>query len=312
MESSVIGFNANEKLFARCLESWKIRKSGVDVINIHYSGSFGPFGIGLLPLKFSKVKIITSFHGPWHLEAKSAGKSNLRVLIAYLTQQSVTRMSHSVIAMSDSFASIARKFFKREIFVYPPGINLDAYHPNHPCLKLRNFQIQICVVRRLVPRMGIDSAIKALSILPEKYILLIIGKGPEKDNLIKLTFELKLTHRVKFLGHVSDLELKRILLESDLMLVPTKELEGYGIVVLEAYANCLPVIATPVQGLLEAIPSQFHSWALTEDTSHQAIADKILNLRPENIPTHSTLHSILSRNSWKLISDNIVKIYGKR
>jgi glycosyltransferase involved in cell wall biosynthesis len=309
LDSAVIGFIQSQCTASRLADSWNLRKSGIDVVNIHYSGSFGVLGLALLPIKFSRIKIVSTFHGPWHLEAKSAGKSKIRVLFAYLTQKSIFSMSDSIIAMSSSFALLASRFTKKKILIEPPGINQIENHKLHSNVKLISKEVKICVVRRLVPRMGIDLAITSLTFLPDNYILKVIGEGPEKPKLILLTEELGLQLRVKFLGHISDLELEEILLESDLMVVPTRDLEGYGIVVLEAYARCLPVIATPVQGLFESIPKEFHKWALCESISAEAIADRIRALKPAQIPTHLEFQSVLLKNSWDIIVPKILREY---
>ena len=312
IDSKVIGFSKKQNTISRLIQNWKIRKSGIDVINIHYAGSFGILGIGLLPIKFSKIKVVSTFHGPWHLEAKLAGKSKYKVLMAFLTQQSVTRASDSIITLSRAFEFYAKKFSRKRIIVQPPGIDSKITHPNHYNLKFKKDKISICIVRRLVPRMGVDLAISALNLLPNKYELQIVGDGPERDNLVAQTFKLGLDSRVKFLGHISDSDLEDVLLNSDLMLVPSRDLEGYGMVVLEAYARCLAVIATPVQGLIESIPAQFHVWALAENVSDEAIAERVLKLKIESLPSHSEFQSVLSRNSWDAVFQRILKEYSAK
>lgn len=311
IDSKVIGFQNSSGRASRLRKIWKLRNTGVDVVNIHYAGSFGILGFALIPIKMSGIRIVHTFHGPWHLEAKSAGKSKLRVLVAFLTQKSIFMMSDSIIAMSESFASIARQFTNKKILVQPPGINYENNHTTHSNAKLKSDCISMCIVRRLVPRMGIDLAIQALQYLPNRYILRIVGTGPEETKLKEIVENLDLGLRVEFLGQISDIELNKILLESDLMVVPTRELEGYGIVVIEAFARCLPVIATPVQGLLESIPQEFHEWAISKEISASSIAEKISDLTPELIPSHIEFQSLLQRNGWSKILPKIINEYRK-
>ena len=307
LDSEIIAFSDRGNIISRILKLIELKRERVDVINIHYSGSFGIFGIRLLLFKLYGVRIISTFHGPWHLEARSSGKSSLRVLAAFLTQQSVCRMSDCLIVMSNAFAEQAKSYTCKNIFIQPPGIDLEIKHKNHSVTKFTRDQKIVCIVRRLVPRMGIDIAIKTMKLLPENYLLRIVGEGFERINLEKLSISLGLSQRITFLGHLSDEELKAVLQESDLMLVPSRELEGYGLVVLEAYQNCLPVIATSVGGLVESVPKEFHEWALCHEISDISLANKVLNFKKELVPSHSKFQKVLQRNDWKKITKYIIE-----
>ncbi len=93
--------------------------------------------------------------------------------------------------------------------------------------------------------------------LPNEYIYLIAGLGPEYDVLKSLVQKLDLTGRVYLLGHVSDVEKHYLYQISDLFIMPNivveGDQEGFGIVILEAGSHGLPVIAADLEGIRDAI-----------------------------------------------------------
>lgn len=99
-------------------------------------------------------------------------------------------------------------------------------------------------VSRLISHKRVDLAIQACNQLGKR--LLIVGDGPEKDNLQAMADE-----QVQFLGKVSDEELKHLYKGAKALLFPSHE--DYGIVPLEAQACGVPVLAYGQGGALETI-----------------------------------------------------------
>ena len=97
----------------------------------------------------------------------------------------------------------------------------------------------LCCLGRLTKEKEFEVAITAISKLPteiqRKIHLFIIGEGPNRKNLQKLTKNLHLTEIVSFTGFVSDAEKWTILENSDIFIFPSMwELEGFGITTIEA------------------------------------------------------------------------------
>jgi len=109
-------------------------------------------------------------------------------------------------------------------------------------------------VRRLVPRMGLDLAIRAVATLmkshPDLYFALA-GAGPLERDLKQLAGSLGVSDRVWFLGRVDDDTLKRLYEAADVFILPTLALECFGLIVLEALAFGLPVISTDAGAIPE-------------------------------------------------------------
>lgn len=127
-------------------------------------------------------------------------------------------------------------------------------------------------LRRLVARMGLDRLLTASHLLMEeglRFHLLIGGDGPLRSKLEEKARTLGLNNTVTFLGRVEDAVLPLAYAACDAFVLPTSELECFGIIALEALSAGRPVLATPVGAIPEIIcrfaPSWLASSASAED-----------------------------------------------
>jgi glycosyltransferase involved in cell wall biosynthesis len=97
---------------------------------------------------------------------------------------------------------------------------------------------------RLHPNKGLDVLIRAATRVPELFVW-IAGEGPERANLQRLSLELGLGHRVKFLGWRNDRA--SLFNTADLCVYPSRE-EPFGNVVVEAWACGTPLVTTASTG----------------------------------------------------------------
>jgi len=151
-------------------------------------------------------------------------------------------------------------------------------------------------VRRLEARMGLDSLIEAAAILKRhsyEFNLLIGGAGPLEPKLRELITDNQLTDNVFLLGRIPDEQLSKVYAAADCFVLPTRALECFGLIVLEAHACGTPVIATPV-GSIPAVIGAGSDDCLTDGTSAEAIAEKMkafmdgrLNCDPHALRRHA-------------------------
>jgi len=172
----------------------------------------------------------------------------------------------------------------------PPGVDTDRFHPGSGGEDLRqrldiNDRFVIGTVTRLVPRKGVDLLIQALPFVlravPEA-VLLVAGDGPRKQELQKLAASLGVADHVVFLGGPSDAELPAVYDAMDVFALPTHtrkfgvDVEGLGIVFLEAAATGVPVLVGASGGSVDAVrPGQTGELI---DTDPQGIAASIVEL----------------------------------
>lgn len=137
---------------------------------------------------------------------------------------------------------------------YPP-LNKDAAKRAFGFCETSNIAV---VIRRLVPKNGVEYAIRALGLLERDDIKLVIaGDGQEMAFLKKLVLELSLKNKVVFLGPIPHSKTKKLLQAADIALLPSipdrNVIEATSISALEAMASSLPIIASSIGGLKELI-----------------------------------------------------------
>jgi glycosyltransferase involved in cell wall biosynthesis len=138
----------------------------------------------------------------------------------------------------------------------------------------------LVTVRNLVPRMGLEHFIRAVAMVKAArpdMLALIGGEGPLRADLERRIRELGLTDHVRLTGFIPEGDLPKCYQAADLVVMPTHELEGFGLVTVEALACGTPVLGTPV-GATPEILSRVDSCLLTAGTQPEALADSLRTL----------------------------------
>jgi len=128
------------------------------------------------------------------------------------------------------------------------GIDVRRFRPRpRPARK----SIEIASVAHLVPLKGIDVLLRALALVRRGDVgLTVVGDGPEYERLSALARSLGVGSRVRFLGLRDDTHV--LLAAADLFCHPTLA-EAFGLVIAEAMASGLPVVASRVGGIPEVV-----------------------------------------------------------
>lgn len=157
--------------------------------------------------------------------------------------------------------------------------------PQHPeevrrQLKLPPDKFLLLTVRNLVPRMGLESLLEAMASLGEEgrdLLLLIGGEGMLRSSLEGLIRKFGLVEQVRLLGFIPEPLLPMYYQAADLVLMPTAELEGFGLVTVEAMACGTPVLGTPV-GALPEVLGRVDQALVAEGTDPASLAKAIVRL----------------------------------
>jgi glycosyltransferase involved in cell wall biosynthesis len=108
----------------------------------------------------------------------------------------------------------------------------------------------LLAVARLTPQKGLDTAVRALPLLPDDTVLVVLGEGPDRVRLDRLARDLGVERRVFLPGRVPDVA---AWLRRAALLVHPARWEGFGLGVLEAMLAGLPVVASDVSSLPELV-----------------------------------------------------------
>lgn len=129
-------------------------------------------------------------------------------------------------------------------------------------------------VRNLVPRMGLDNLLCAIEMLissQPRLMLVIGGEGPLRARLQEEIRRKKLHEVVHLVGFVPESQLSNYYQASDLVLLPSLQLEGFGLVMVEALACGTPVLGTPV-GAIPEILNQVDPILVAEGVDGRSLA----------------------------------------
>ena len=176
------------------------------------------------------------------------------------------------------------------------GVDLDrfsAHHEGRPRPKPTGPDspaVRIVTVARLVAKKGLDVLIDALAALERTGPLVVcrvLGDGPERDALVARARERSVSHRVVFEGLVAHQHVVRALAEADLFVLPARVTAGgdrdaLPTVLLEAAAQGLPCVSTPVGGIPEIIRHR-ETGLLVPSNSPLALAQAIAELAGDAI-----------------------------
>jgi glycosyltransferase involved in cell wall biosynthesis len=170
---------------------------------------------------------------------------------------------------------------EERIWVIPNGVDVDAFFVSDSKEAIRReigkdqgFCLAGYIGRLEEPLKGIGQLLAAMAILKsngEAPDLAIVGTGPSEMELKEQAKHLDLEDRVQFLGVRRDIH--RMLKALDILVLPSLR-EGCPVVILEAMAAGVPVVATRVEGVLELIQHGKTGW-LVSPKDPQALAKGI-------------------------------------
>ena len=168
--------------------------------------------------------------------------------------------------------------------IIPGGVDLQRFSPAMDKIEIRRHlnvpekKMILFTVRDLEPRMGLENLIQALreviKEVPDSYLVLG-GQGPLKNRLISLCRELGVEGYVRLVGFIPEEDLSDYYRMADIFILPTVELEGFGLITLEALASGIPVLGTPVGGTVEILGGLDSNY-LFKDTKPESMASLII------------------------------------
>jgi glycosyltransferase involved in cell wall biosynthesis len=207
----------------------------------------------------------------------------------------------------------------RRAEVIPGGLHAERFCPgpgiDHPIA--RNGYPLLFTARRFVPRTGVSELVQAmpyvLAELPHAR-LAIAGDGPLVGEIRSMIARLSLVDSVFLLGRVSEEDLVGWYRAASLFVLPTQELEGFGLSTIEALACGTPAVGTPVGGtpeILDAIDSRL----LAPGTAPRDLAAGILALTmPEGLLAslaRDVRNRVVPSMTWPAIADRHLEIYER-
>jgi len=303
----------------RLVKLWKLSMQLTpDVLDAHFAlYALGP----VLNASLHRIPVVVHFHGPWAEESRSA-RPDVHTRTRRAVEKAVYRRASACVVLSKAFGDLLHECYgvpKWAITCIPPGVDFEVFRPGQRDAARTALAIDpdrwVClVVRRLVPRMGIDVLLDAWSRVVQQSNraceLLIVGEGPEQPRLRAEVRARGLDEAVRFLGRLDEDSLTLAYQAADVSVIPSVELEGFGLVVLESLACGTPVIGSDTGGLPEVLsPLQADLVVPAGDVS--ALGDRLLAAHDHRSPLPSARQSrkYAERFDWAAVSRRHLDLY---
>ena len=305
-----------------------------DVVDAHFA-LYAALPVRRAPLR--DLPLVVHFHGPWAAEseaqhtpgARPGVRARARRRLRAGVERSVYRRAHRAVTLSGAFARVLVQEYgvsPWRVRIVPPSTDLQRFTPGSPADARARLGLAgpppgspdgpvVVSVRRLVPRTGVDVLLDAWAqagITDGR--LVIVGDGPERRALEQQARALGRAD-VTFAGAPDDATLVDWYRAADLTVVPSRTLEGYGLVVLESLACGTPVLVTDAGGLPEAVAA-LDPGLVVPAADAAALAARLRELcgGPEpvtNVPDAARCRAFAERHGRDALAANTRAVYAE-
>lgn len=295
--------------------NWSVRK-WVDEHHIKFDVIHAQGRSGYLLYSLADVhhKLINTVHGLIDIEGSRNSIFNLNKLthsfIAKHFENKLLQCTKKVIAVSETLKSDINKNRAQHLnaTVVPNGVE-RSNEPMMLGLKPSKFLF----IGRLHPIKGIKDLVNVMDKASTEIQLDIIGNGTLKAQIAKLIEKKGMQHQVRLLGEKSSEEIKKLIPQYNALVLPS-HYETQGIVILEANALAVPVIASDIPAIRESVKDGYNGLLCSpqeplnfikamEKMASNPIEAQCMGIRGKKM--------VESTYDWKIIGEKIERIYYK-
>lgn len=293
------------------------------VVHVHMS-------VPGLPLAVRGEPFVFTFHAPLWRELLSerqdsyvlpSGVQNATVRVLRRAESLVAKRASTTVVLSEYMRTeLARldQSVARRATVLPGGVDTERFSPASGELTSTEPRSAVLfTARRLTPRTGVDQLIRAMPAITAAapgVELKIAGTGAMEAELQGVADELGVAHAVEFLGWIPDEELADWYRRATLVVLPTRELEGFGLSTAEALACGAAVVGTPAGATPELLRS-LDPDLITEDPSAGSIAATVVKLlaAPERLAQirQRAARQVVPSMAWDRVADAYIDLYER-
>lgn len=225
----------------------------------------------------------------------------------------LANLLHARIAVSGAARHFISRYFPGDYRIIPNGVDLEAFADAEPYEHLRDGTLNILFLGRFEERKGLIHLLKGYHRLRKRHVdarLLVAGTGP-KEREYRRFVGLRGIRDVEWLGRVSDEQKVRYFASADIYCAPNTGQESFGIVLLEAMAAGVPIVASDIHGFKRVVERNVQG-ILVEPRNPRAIAAALYALARDPDLRHDMGEAGRLRApefSWDRVTERIVDLY---
>lgn len=276
------------------------------------------FDLAVLAGKRKEKPIVLSSHGTPKTGLHAIGAMVYDRTLFNLALKKIDALVTSTEKIVDQ--SVCMRKYKHKNFVIPLGVDLEKFKETDPAPLRKELGLEnkkVILTQGINYYKGLEYLIPSMKHVLEKHpdaVLVIIGKGDEKEEYEKLTKNLGLTENVIFAGFVPDERLAEYHSLADAFVLASPNIEeSYGLVALEALACGTPTIVTKGAGISEVFTKDALGPVVTP-RSPEAIADAVISILEDDKSwdkAKAKRKILEEKYSWNAVADRFFKVYEK-
>ena len=289
-----------------------------DIIHVHGHPYLSSFFAATIAKQYSKPLVLTQ-HNTF-IEYDSFW-DNIEKLNDMAIGKQVIKKADKIIVVSNATRNYVLSLGAdaKKIEVMHNGVDLQRFRLlsgiKHEMREKLGIPEDACValtVRRLVYKNGIDTLIESANIAIKKnprLVFVVVGKGPDSGEVQRKIAQLGIQRNFKLAGFVSDEDLPLYYNIADFFVLPSKSGEGLPLVILEAMACGLPVVATNVGGTSEVLTKKYGK--MVRPNNPVSLANAILEFSIEDLSIlkKEVRRMMEKEHSWDKNMEKLAKIY---
>jgi phosphatidylinositol alpha-mannosyltransferase len=273
---------------------------------LHFHEPLMP-ALPLTLLRMSPTANVGTFH--------AYAKSNIGYYYGRPILEPYLKHLDATIAVSGPARDFLRQYFP-EVHprVIPNGIEIENFRPGHtPIRHLRDDCVNVLFVGRLEKRKGLTDLLQAFQYLQERVPqvrLIVVGDGPLRSR-VESFVESRRLENVVMAGYVPDEVLPRYYATADIFCAPATGSESFGIVLLEAMASGLPVVATEIPGYLSVVEAGRDSLTVRPKSPVELAAALTVLARDPELRARLGAAGLAraQRFSWREVTGRVLEVY---
>jgi glycosyltransferase involved in cell wall biosynthesis len=288
------------------------RTGAYDVVHVHWPLPHAL--LGWAARRAGGTPLVCSFYG---VELTFARGSGLPFLVPFLRR--AIRTADAVTAISTYTAGLVRGYYDRPVDLIPFGATIP-FPPAIPAAPASP-PFRLLFVGRLVERKGVRYLLDAVARARRQtdVRLDVVGEGPIRPALERHAATVGLGDAVRFHGFVSSDQLVRRYAQCNAFVLPAVvdekgDIEGLGVVIIEALAYGRPVVASGAGGITDIVEHE-RTGLLVPPADVEALARAILDLArdPERAArlAQAGREDVAARFSWSAVTGKLVALYDR-
>lgn len=273
--------------------------------------------------RFESLAVVQTFHALGAVKRRHQGSEDSSPIQREAVERGLVSTVDGIVATcSDEAAELSGLGADpAKVSVVPCGVDLKRFFPSSERAtgkRERSRMLRLVAVSRLVERKGLAVAIEACAQVPN--VELLIAGGPEKEaldsdpeavRLKKLAKRLGVEDRVTLIGQLDRRQVSRLLRSADVA-VSVPRYEPFGMVILEAMACGVPVVASAVGGHLDTVVDGGTGFLVPPDDPEAVAATvSLLGADPSlREQLGSAARERACRNySWTAVAEGVLSAY---